>query len=245
MNIGELVMQSAQFHTPPLTKTNKIIIISIASFFLLQTVLALALKFNIASYLGLSYNGFLGGLIFQALSYPLMGSGLLEIIFDGLLLWFIGCDLELNWGTSRYIRFLIVSVLGAAVLFLFLTFFFPSGRVYTLTGLTGFTNALLLAYAIIYPHRHFSFMLIFPVKAWICCALIIVMQLFSGFTGPAGVLSLAHLGAMVSGVAYLVIISSPKWKKFTEKRKQLKKTNKRSHLHLVKDDDDKPPKYWQ
>ena len=239
-------MQGTQFHTPPLTKTNKIIIISIASFFFLQTVLALALKLNIANFLGLSYNGLLGGLIFQVLTYPLMGSGLLEIIFDGLLLWFIGCDLELNWGTQRYVRFLIAAIVGAALLFLILNFFFPSGRIYTLTGLTGFTNSLLLAYAIIYPHRHFSFMLIFPVKAWICCALIIIIQLFSGFTGPAGVLSLSHLGAMVSAVGYLVVISNPRWKKYQANKEQLKKMNKRSHLHLVKDDDeDKPPKYWQ
>jgi len=89
-------------------------------------------------------------------------------------------------------------------------------------------------------------MLIFPVKAWICCALIIIIQLFSGFTGPAGVLSLSHLGAMVSAVGYLVVISNPRWKKYQANKEQLKKMNKRSHLHLVKDDDeDKPPKYWQ
>ncbi len=239
-------MQSGQFHAPPLTRSNKIIIIVISSFFLLQTILALGFKLNIAAFLGLNSQTFWNGLIFQVFTYPLMGGGLLEIIFDGLLLWFIGSDLEATWGTPRYIRFLLISILGAAILFLLLNLGFASGRPYTLTGMTGFTNALLLAYAILYPHRYFSFMLIFPVKAWICCAFIILIQLFSGFTSPAGVLSLAHLGAMAAGVGYLMLISSPRWKQFKAKKNAAKKQSKRSHLHLVKgDDDDKPPKYWQ
>lgn len=234
-----------QLYVPPLSKINKIILIVIASSFVVQTIFGLIFKINLASILGLSSTAFIGGHIYQMVTYPLMGSSILEIVFDGLLLWFIGSDLEAMWGTKRYLKFLLISILGGALLFLTLSFLLYDRPIYIFTGLTGFTNSLLMAYAIIYPHRHFSFMFIFPVKAWICCVLIIVMQFFSGLTSSAGVLHFGHLGAMASGYLYMVLVSSPKWKALMAQREVKRKKSKSSHLKLVKDDDDKPPKYWQ
>lgn len=246
-------MQQSQLHVPRLTYVNKIIIIISGSLFLLGAILGKASGVSLPLFLGLSAGKFFDGHIYQILTYPFVGNGLFEVLFNCLLLWLVGSELEETWGAKRYAKFLLSAVLGASFLFLLLATLFYSGSTsyfLPLTGLMGVTNFLLLAYAIIYPQRLFTFMFIFPMKAWIFCILIICIQLFYGIFSPSGILSLGHLGALVSGYIYMVLVSTDRFKNYFSSKKRERKVSK-SHLKLVKtddeDDDDEnpPPKYWQ
>ena len=117
-------------------------------------------------------------------------------------------------------------------------------------GMGGIVNALLLAYAILYPNRTFSFMLIFPVAAKYFCALIIFMQLYMGFFSSGAAVIWGQLGAML--FAFLFMLQQTKLSQkmrvnindFNRERKK----NKFTLIQGERDDengDDHPPKYFQ
>ena len=76
--------------------------------------------------------------------------------------------------------------------------------------------------------------------------ILVGMLLFNGFFTPAKVLAWGHLGAMAFGYGWMMLISSPKWKKFANKPVQRKRPKNKANLRIVEEDDEeKPPKYWQ
>lgn len=239
-------MSNYQFVAPPLSRTNKIILIMSGALFLLGAILKAVGAMDLTALLGLSGSGLMSGLIFQPLSYSFVENQLMNFLFNGLVVWFIGSELENLWGRRIYLRFLLINIIGVALFFTLInTLFFYGTAVYStpLHGLTGINFALLVAYALLYPDRHMSLMMIFPMKAKTFCLILAgieaYMALFSNF-----VASWAHLLAM--GISYLIIHfqTKPLIKKVLNASFESKKRSK-NHLYVVKDEDQKPPKFWQ
>ncbi len=239
-------MSHYQFQAPKLTPVNKAILIATVSLFVLHSILKAVGAFSVVSYVGLSGAGVFSGMIFQFLTYPFVETQLMSAIFNSLLIWFIGSELETLWGKKVYLRFLLLVVLGVGLFyFLVSVLFFLGTHVYQspLHGLNGINFALLIAYATLYPDRQLSLMMIFPMRAqtfcWILAGIEAYMALFSNITT-----SWAHLLAM--GLSWLII----RFQRTSFLHKVLnhsfeKGKSKKGHLYVVKDDDKKPPKYWQ
>jgi membrane associated rhomboid family serine protease len=239
-------MNQYQFSAPPLSKTNKIILIISAVVFLITSVTKAVGAFSVPQILGLSGAGLMSGLIFQIFTYPFVEVGLMSFIFNGLVVWFIGSELESQWGQRVYLRFLLINVLGVAILASSINILLLFGTAAYLTplfGLTGVNFSLLIAYAMIYPDRQMSMMMIFPMKAktfcWILVGIEAYMALINNYTA-----AWAHLLAM--GISYLIIHfqTAPLVKKALNSTFESKKRSK-SHLYVVKDEEQKPPKFWQ
>lgn len=239
-------MNQMQFQAPKLTPVNKAILIATGVLFILHSILKAVGAFSVVSFVGLSGAGIFSGLIYQFLTYPFVETQIMSVIFNSLLIWFIGSELETLWGKKVYIRFLLLTVLGVGLFyFLVSTLFFHGTHVFetSLHGLNGINFALLIAYATLYPDRQLSLMMIFPMRAqtfcWILAGIEAYMALFSNITT-----SWAHLLAM--GLSWLIIRfqRTPFLHKVLNKEFQRAKP-KKGHLYVVKDDDQKPPKYWQ
>jgi membrane associated rhomboid family serine protease len=238
-------MSQYHFQAPPLTKTNKVLLIATGVCFLAFSIFKAVGAFNLVSVLGLSPAGLSGGLIYQLVTYPFVETNLMSFLFNALVVWFIGSELESQWGQRVYLRFLLINVMGVGLIFAVVNFLFLGGLNYgtALHGLSGINFAMLMAYATLYPDRQMSMMMIFPMKArtfcWILAGIEAYLALFSNFAA-----SWAHLLAM--GISYLII----RFQTQSLVRKALNatfETKKRGkgHLYVVKDDDQKPPKYWQ
>ena len=239
-------MNQYQFQAPKLTPVNKVILISAVSLFILHSIMKAVGAFSVVSIVGLSGAGVLSGMIYQFLTYPFVETQLMGLIFNSLLIWFIGSEIETLWGRKVYLRFLGLIVLGVGLFyFLVSVLFFHGTHMYGthLHGLNGINFALLIAYATLYPDRQLSLMMIFPMRAqtfcWILAAIEAYMALFSNITT-----SWAHLLAM--GLSWLII----RFQRTSFLSKVLNKDfqrakAKKGHLYVVKDDDQKPPKYWQ
>ena len=217
-------------YLPELTKVNKLILIVIGAVFLLTSILSQGMNVGTMGILGLSSQGIIPGLI----TYPLISLGIVEVVFNALLFWFIGCDLERSIGTKKYLGFLAASVIGGGIIFLLCSFLFTRGGL-TLTGLTGVTSAMLVVYAIMNPEQVFSFMLLFPIKAKYFCGLLLLIQLYMGIFSPGAVLAWGHIGAVISGVLFYIFTSNRKID-LGFKMPKMKKRRK-THLHVVHDDD--------
>lgn len=239
-------MNQVQFQAPKLTKINKIILIATVVGFLATAILKAIGAFSLVNVLGLSGNGLFQGLIYQLITYPFIEVQLMGVLFNCLIVWFIGSELESQWGQKIYLRFLLLIVIGVGLIFSLvnLIFFFGTPVYFvSLHGLSGINFALLIAYSLLFPDRQMAFMMIFPMRArtfcWILVGIEAYMAIFSSLKT-----SWAHLLAM--GLSFLIIhfqnkplirtVLQSSWKPRTAKKK---------HLYVVKDDDQKPPKYWQ
>ena len=238
-------MNQHQFSAPPLTKINKIILIAAGTCFLLFSILKAVGAYNLVGLLGLSATRLANGFIFQLITYPLIEVNLMGFIFNSLVIWFIGSELEKQWGSKIYVRFLLINIIGVGIIYSLVNvlFFGTNTGAIPLHGLTGINFAMLIAYALLYPDRQMSLMMIFPMRArtfcWILAGIEAYMALFSNLAS-----AWAHLLAMV--ISYLIIRfqTKPLVRMALNASFETKKRSK-SHLYVVKDEDQKPPKFWQ
>lgn len=239
-------MNQVQFQAPPLSKLNKIILITTGVCFLVASILKAIGAFSLVSILGLSAGGVFNGLIYQLITYPFVEVQLMSFLFNSLIVWFIGSDLERQWGMKIYLRFLLLTVVGVGLIYTLvnLIFFFGTPVYFSsLHGLSGINFALLIAYAMLYPDRQMAFMMIFPMKAktfcWILVGIEAYMAIFTSFRS-----AWAHLLAM--GISFIIIHfqNNPLIRKALNTSWK-RRPNSKKHLYVVKDEDQKPPKYWQ
>jgi membrane associated rhomboid family serine protease len=241
-----------QMYTPPLSRINKFIIIFHVGLFLLNAILGQTMGINLVNLLGLSLDGIKSGFIFQIVTFPFIEVSFMGVLFNSLILWFIGSELEQRWSEVFYLKFLMLSAIGAGLFYLGLSLVFGGTfSVIPLHGINGMTFALLVAYGIIFSERQLTFMLLFPMKAKYFCMLLIGIELYMGIFSTYGKASWAHLFSMGIGFLYLQYRSQlARGKGMKDMLRDLNKEKKKSKFSVLsggKDDDpnNKPPKYWQ
>jgi membrane associated rhomboid family serine protease len=234
-----------QFQAPRLTLVNKYILIATGVCFLVHSILTAIGAFSLVQILGLSSSGLFSGLIYQLVTYPLIETRLMSALFNGLLIWFIGSELEGLWGRKIYLRFLLINILVVGLIYTLVNLILFKGTFAYATpihGLSGLSFSLLTAYAMLYPDRQMAFMMIFPMRARTFCLILAgieaYMAIFSSIYS-----SWAHLLAM--GISYGIIRfqTRPLIKKVLNASFHTKKQSK-NHLYVVKDEDQNPPKFW-
>ncbi len=229
-----------QFYTPPLTKVNKTMIIALVSLLVLSGLMGKIGGINLSSWFGLSAAGLASGKVWQVLTYGFLPHGLMDTIFNSLILWFIGSELEGLWGTKRYINFLATVLLGAGAVYLLLGMTILSGTVVyglPLSGCSGLASALCVVYGVLNPERSMYFFL-FPIKGKYFVMILVAMSLYQGVFSPFGVFAWIQLAAMGAAVLWMVFLT-----KRAQRQKAPRKRKRATHLQLIKDEDDetKPP----
>ena len=165
--------------------------------------------------LGLVPSSFLSQwFIWQPLTYMFIhSSDLFHILFNMLILWMFGSELERLWGSKFFLTYYLVCGVGAALLYFLalsvISLFTPLG-VITQTPVVGSSGAifgLMLAYGILFKDRILYVMMIFPMKArtfiYLLIGIEVLSVLSSGLGGP--VANLAHLGGLITGLLFLIL----------------------------------------
>ena len=176
------------------------------------------------------------------------------VVFNSLILWFIGSELEQKWGARFYLKFLAVSTYACGICYILLGL--AGGQLIhflPLFGLAGTNLALLVAYGIIYSERTMIFMFIFPMKAKYFCLILGAIEMFMALTASAFNSAWAHLISMASGYLFLKYHSMRAkglgFGQIIKNHKDHQAKQKRSKLRIVKNEEEKPdsqdPKYWQ
>ena len=151
--------------------------------------------------------------IWQFFTYMFIHSGgIFHILFNMMLLWMFGSELEQLWQKKFFLKYYLVCGAGSALIYFIgvklYTVFSPEGAGVLeapVVGASGAVFGLLLAYALIFGERMILFMFIFPMKARHFAILVAAIELLSvlnsGFGSP--VANLAHLGGLISGFVFL------------------------------------------
>lgn len=194
---------------PPVTPVNKAIMIACGAVWIVQFLTYSALGGDVlSSWLGLVPARVAHGWLWQLGTYLFLHDPIqpFHILFNMLLLWMMGGDLERHWGPRRYLTYYLVCGVGAGV-FVTATGLWSAGMAARLPtiGASGAIYGIILAFGIVYAERMVLFMLVFPMRArtlsWILFALAFLSNWSSG--GKGGISHIAHLGGMVVGYLYL------------------------------------------
>jgi membrane associated rhomboid family serine protease len=150
------------------------------------------------------------GAVWQLVTYLFVHDpgGFTHILFNMLALWMFGVDLERRWGTRGFVRYYAITGVGAGVatvLVSLLPFDFARGMYAVATiGASGAIYGLLLAWALLFPHRQILFMFIFPLPARTAALLMGGMSFLAAVSGRNGsVAEATHLAGFVIGWWYL------------------------------------------
>lgn len=200
----------------------------------------------------------------QIITYSFLHADVLHILFNGMMLAFIGSDLEALWGPKGFLRYYFFCVVGAGLLYVgvqgFLTIMdvksatggagVVPGVYMPMVGASGGLYGLLMAYGIFFSERQLMFFMLFPMKAkqfvWILAGIEFITCIYS--TRGEALSSVAHLGGLIAGFAYLIVWARFKaarrtggFSLFGKAKKSTPKPNfkstsspqKRSHLKLI------------
>lgn len=239
----------------PLTKAVKILLIlNLGIWFLLQVIMEGYMGVPFLRYFGLFPGQVIeSGAVWQLFTYMFLHSmSVSHIVFNLLMLWFIGSELEAKWGTRFFVTYYLLSGAGAGVLYCLGIFIYAmvTGVHYAFNvpviGASGGIFGLLLAYGIIFGERIINFMMIFPMKAKVFVLIlgaIEVLSLVSAGVAGGDVANLAHLGGIASG--FMIIQGWNGYLQYQWRRKAKKRTN--TNLKLVVNNEENPPrnpKFW-
>jgi membrane associated rhomboid family serine protease len=194
--------------------------------------------------------------LWQPFTYMFLHSmSVTHILFNMLMLWMTGSELEGRWGSRFFLGYYLVCGVGAALLYLAVIIGYglitgnPKGWTSPVIGASGAIFGLLVAYGMIFGERIVYFMMIFPMKAkyfvMILGAILMVTMINEGLVG-GDVAHLAHLGGLVTGFVFL------KFWTWTEQRRwknRTSRTQNQRRLRLIvnndeRRDDPNGPRYW-
>lgn len=151
-------------------------------------------------WLGFAVPGFLTR-PWTIVTYMFVHGGFMHVFMNMLALFFFGPPLEQKWGSRFFLRFYLVTGLGAAAF---------SVLLYSLTGPTIMVGAsgaifgILVAFALNWPDAKIFLYFVFPVPAKWFVAALGAFTLLSTVQGSAdGVAHWAHLGGLVTGFVHL------------------------------------------
>ena len=170
---------------------------------------------------GLSWHlGVVRGFVWQPFTYFWLHSpdGIFHILFNMLVLWMFGGEIERVWGGRAFLRYYLICGVGAG--FFILLGDIVTGSPMLTIGASGAVYGLLLAYGVVFAERVVLFMMMFPMKARTLAIVFFVISFFSLFQrGTGGVSHIAHLGGGIVGFIFLKrlwrvreVIQNIRWK---------------------------------
>ena len=180
-----------------------------------KNLLIINVLFFVGSFLVLGEERYILGLFppnseqfapYQIVTHMFMHSGFQHILFNMLVLVFLGPAVERATGPQRMLVLYFACGFGAMVLH-FVMQYVMTGWGGFVWGASGATMGIAVAFATLFPHQ--KLMLLFPpipVKAWILVAVLVAIDLFSGFGSPgSGIAHFAHVGGAIVGLLLALV----------------------------------------
>ena len=158
--------------------------------------------YRIVYYLGLVPKLVWGHLFFwQWFTYMFLHGGIWHIALNMYVLWMFGSEIERMWGSRAFLNYYLITGVGAGIFYSLVQF---NSQVPTI-GASGAIYAILVAFAVLFPHRQIA--LIFPpivMQARTMVLIFLGIELFNGITGSQdGIAHVAHLGGALVGYLYM------------------------------------------
>jgi membrane associated rhomboid family serine protease len=196
----------SRFFGGPATRTVKAIIIINAAAFLVDTIARFAgIRAIFVAFALIPLRVTHELTLWQFVTYMFLHGDVVHILSNMLTLYMFGNELERYWGAARFLRYYLITGIGAGVCSWIVG---PESSI-AIVGASGAIYGILLAFGLLYPNRIIYLNLLLPIKVkWMVLIMGAVTFLFSITGGEPGVAHVAHLGGMLVG--YLML-RGPEW----------------------------------
>ncbi len=139
-------------------------------------------------------------MLWQPLTYLFLHAGFWHVGMNMFVLWMFGSELENSWGGVSFLRYYLVTGVGAGLVTVLLSVNSPIPVV----GASGAIYGVLLAYGLAYPDRLVYLYFMFPVKVKYFVGFLAAVAFWASLqAGASPVSHLTHLSGMVIGWVYL------------------------------------------
>jgi membrane associated rhomboid family serine protease len=173
--------------------------------------------YNLIDWFGLTPEYVLvDGYVWQIFTYQFLHADVFHILFNMLWVWMFGVDLERRWGTVAFAKYYLIVGTTAGVATMLVSLLPVPGSQMAYEGVTigasGAGYGLMMAWAIVFPHRMIYFFGIVPIKAWVFALIAGAISLSQAMSagGESDVAHVAHLGGLAAGWLYLKTPRLPK-----------------------------------
>jgi membrane associated rhomboid family serine protease len=147
----------------------------------------------------------LEGYVWQLFTYMFFHADIYHLLFNMLGLFFFGTQIEQRMGSREFLFFYLLSGFVAG-LFSFAMYWVSGAYMVFLLGASGAIYAVLLAFAVYFPHANIYIMGMFPVRAPILVLLYAGIEIFSQvFNVRGGIAHLTHLAGFGAAFLYFII----------------------------------------
>jgi membrane associated rhomboid family serine protease len=138
--------------------------------------------------------------IWQLGTYIFLHGSLFHLIFNLFALWMFGCRIERQWGTKNFIKYFLVTGVGAGICYAVVR----PDQLSPVIGASGAIYGILLAYGLIFPNQMIYVWFLFPIRAKYFVIIFGAIELYASITGAGGgIAHVAHLGGMLFGYLYI------------------------------------------
>lgn len=148
------------------------------------------------------------GYLWQVVTYQFVHADAIHILINMLSVWMFGVDLERRWGLVAFTKYyLIVGITAgvATVIVSLLPFPWAENSYGAVTiGASGAVYGLMMAWAIVFPHRTVHLFGIFPLTARVFVLIVGVLSMSQAMaSSDSNIAHVAHLGGLLAGWLYL------------------------------------------
>ena len=144
--------------------------------------------------------------LWELVTWMFVHGGITHILFNMLILWMFGVQLERIWGQKFFLHYYFITGIGAGLTVIvvgLLPFAFAEPTYLAPTiGASGAIYGLLVAFALYYPETPILMFFLFPFPAKYFVMIIGTIAFLSVPRG-GGVAHIAHLGGLIVGYLYL------------------------------------------
>ena len=199
---------------PPFTRAVKWLIIINSAIFFGALILGIAskdaVKF-ISLYGELTPFAVVHGFIYQVVTYGFLHANVLHILFNMLVLWMFGSQIEMDFGTRQFLEFYFWCLIGAALVTIGVSYapFLGGNPMQPTLGASGALFGIYAAFGMLHGEQE---IMMFPIPitmkakyfVWILVVVTMALALAQAAgSRSASVAYVAHLGGFLFGYVYL------------------------------------------
>jgi membrane associated rhomboid family serine protease len=129
-----------------------------------------------------------------------------HIIFNMLGLWLFGRELEQRYGKRRFVVYYLSAIVFSGLVWSGIEFA-QGNRLASSIGASGGVTAVVILFAILYPHVQVLFMLLFPMPMWVLGLIIVAQDIHGAIQQSGNTAFTAHL----AGAAFAFIFYKTGW----------------------------------
>ncbi|MGO8749190.1 MAG: rhomboid family intramembrane serine protease [Thermoguttaceae bacterium] len=125
-----------------------------------------------------------------------------HIIWNMLTLWFLGQDVERTYGRNEFLRFYLVALVVGSVAWAVANRLMGVVESGPLVGASGAVTAVVILFALLFPHRTLLLFFVLPVPAWFVGLLFVGTDIYTALHGETQIAWGVHLAGAGFALAY-------------------------------------------